>query len=152
MQPLTRQGELEVVGTYRFAHEAFLAKSTLEAFEVPAWILDENQIRFRWFMADALGGVKIAVRAGDAEKAKEILAGDHSAALENIPEEGLPPAPEEICPQCGVATLEVSRKHTQGGLGQLGLLLLAWLFTGGPAPHYVTRTTVQCRSCGYHSP
>ena len=149
MQPLTRQGELEVVGTYRFAHEAFLAKSTLEAFEVPAWILDENQIRFRWFMADALGGVKIAVRTEDAEQAREILAGDHSAELSDIPEEQLPPAPEETCPQCG-ATLELTRSPT-AGLFKPVLLFLESVLTGAP-PHSRVRTTARCSSCGYHSP
>ena len=147
MQPLTRQGELEVVGRYRFAHEAFLARSTLEAFQVPAWILDENQVRFRWFMADALGGVKVAVRAEDAERAREILAGDHSAELSDTPEGRLPPAPEEICPQCG-ATLQLARNRA-GGLFKPVLLFLEGILTGAP-PHGV-RTTAHCPTCGYHS-
>jgi len=103
----SRQAELEVVGTYRFPHEAQVARGVLEAFGIPAWVIDETQIRLRWYLGNALGGVKVAVRAADASTARELLSGDHSAALESIPETHLPPAPDEVCPRCGSASLEI---------------------------------------------
>jgi len=128
-----RQGELEIVGTYRFPHEAALAKTTLEAYGVEAWVLDEKQIRLRWYMGSAAGGVKLAVRGADADTARELLGGDHSADLAAIPETRLPAAPDELCPHCGADALERVSGHTTGGvlLRMLGF-----------------RRAWRCRACG----
>lgn len=109
-----RRDELEVVGTYGFPHEASLAKSALEAYGVEAWVLDEKQIRLRWYMGEAAGGVKVAVRRADADTAREILGGDHSADLAAILEARLPPAPDELCPHCGADALERVSGRTTG--------------------------------------
>ncbi|MGH2897778.1 MAG: hypothetical protein ACRDMZ_03830 [Solirubrobacteraceae bacterium] len=143
-----RQGDLEVVGTYRFPYEAQLAKSAVEAFGVPGWVLDETQIRFRWYFGDALGGVKLAVRTGDAETAREILSGDHSADLAALPESHLPPALDELCPRCGAELVEVARPRGRGTLRQWLLVLVSWVFAGGPAPHYRRRAR-RCAACGH---
>src|SRR5258706_15524442 len=88
-----RQGELEIVGTYRFPHEAELARTTLGAYGVEAWVLDEKQIRLRWYMGSAAGGVKLAGRRAGAGTAPEPPGGDHSAHLAASPEARLPPPP-----------------------------------------------------------
>ena len=144
-----RQGDLEVVGTFRFPHEALVAKSMVEAFGVPGWVFDETQIRFRWYLGDALGGVKLAVRRADAATARELLAGDHSAALETTAEARLPPSPEEVCPRCGAASLDIARTRTSGRWPEWLSVLLAFTFTGGPAPHYAVDASRRCRAGGY---
>ncbi len=143
-----RQGELEIVSTFRFPHEAALAKTTLEAYGVEAWVLDETQIRLRWFMGSALGGVKLAVREADAETAREILGGDHSADLAGIPEAGLPPAPGELCPHCGSDALERVRGRTSGDVLRRMLLLVLALFLGSHAPDDRLTRAWRCRACG----
>ena len=147
--PATRQGDLEIVGVYRFPHEALIARSAVEAFGIPAWVLDETQIRFRWYLGDALGGVKLAVRSADAAAAREILSGDHSASLEGISESRLPPAPEEVCRRCGSTSLETSRGRTGSRWPEWFWILLSFVFTGGPAPHYAVRTSRRCLACGH---
>jgi len=139
--------EPEIVATYRFPHEAALAKTTLAAYGVDAWVLDETQIRLRWFMGVALGGVKVAVRAADAETAREILAGDHSSDLAGIPESRLPPAPEDLCPNCGAEALERVRGRTSADVLRRIAFLLAD-FVLGPSPHQRYTTARRCRVCG----
>jgi hypothetical protein len=121
----------------------------VEAFGIPGWVLDETQIRFRWYLGDALGGVKLVVRTADAATARELLSGDHSGALENTAEAHLPPAPEEVCPRCGAASLDITRTRTSGRWPQWLYVLLAFSFTGGPAPHYSVQALRRCRACGY---
>jgi hypothetical protein len=139
-----RQGELEVVRSYRFPHEAHIAKSALEAFGVSAWVLDENQVRH---MGDAPGRVKLAVRVEDAEQAEEILSGDHSASLATVPEGRFPAAREEICPRCGAA-LEIGGVRNTTRWRQLVRALAGLFFARGPAPHFSVRASYRCRSCG----
>jgi ribosomal protein S14 len=146
---VSQQGELEIIRSYRFPHEALIAKSALEAFGVRAWVLDENQIRLRWYMADALGGVKLAVRAADVDGAQEILSGDHSAALAAVPEAQLPASQAERCPRCGAPALEIERARVASRWPKVLLIAVAALFAGGPAPHFTVRATSRCRSCGF---
>jgi hypothetical protein len=64
-----RQSGLEIVGNFYRASEALLAQSFLESEGIQAWVFDETQIRMQWHLAAALGGVKVAVRPGDAVRA-----------------------------------------------------------------------------------
>lgn len=151
MRELSRQGDLEIVGSYRFPHEAHLARAALDAGAIRAWVLDEAQIRMRWFMGDALGGIKVAVRSEDAADARALLARDFSLELRNVPESHLPPAPEEVCPACGSDKfLKTRRREAPAGKHWL-LLLAAWLFAGGPLPHYRFATVRRCAACGHRS-
>jgi hypothetical protein len=147
---VTRQprDELAVVASYRFPYEASLAKATLGAYGIEAWVLDETQIRLRWYMGLALGGVKVAVRGADLEASREILGGDHSADLASVPESRLPPAPEDLCPHCGAEALErVTGRTTRDVLRRMGLLFLA-LLGGGPTPGDSYASARRCRACG----
>ena len=146
--PAGRRSELEVVGAYRFPWEASLAKSALEAFGLEAWVLDETQIRLRWYMGAALGGVKLAVRAEDAEAAREILRGDHSADLAAVPEAKLPAAPDELCPRCGADALEPVSGRTSADVLRRMLLVVLALFAGSHAPHDRLMRGWRCRACG----
>ncbi len=75
-----------IIARYDFPHEAQLAKMTLEASDIAAWLKDENFIRMDWFYSQALGGVKVLVSEQNAKLAKEILSKDFSDTLENINE------------------------------------------------------------------
>jgi hypothetical protein len=49
-----------------------LAKGSLEAAGIQAYLVDDNMIRMDWFISNLLGGIKLKVRAEDAEAAVEI--------------------------------------------------------------------------------
>jgi len=133
--------DLEVVASYNFPHEADLARALLEANEIRAWVLDELQVQQRWYIARALGGVRVAVPRSEAQRAREILAKDHSAALAELPESRLPAAPEEICPRCGTAAGQETRRLIHP---RLLSLVLAFVMT---APIRRTRVEYECPSC-----
>jgi hypothetical protein len=53
--------------------EALLAKGSLESVGIQAYLVDDNMVRLNWFISNILGGIKLQVRAEDAEAANEIL-------------------------------------------------------------------------------
>ena len=128
-----KQGELETVGTYRFPHEAALAKATLAGYGVEAWVFDDTLAELHGYAAAAAGRVKLTVSRADAATAREILDGDHSADLASIPEARIPPGPDELCPRCGADALERVSHHTATAV------LLAMLGF---------REKWRCRACG----
>ncbi|HTO69343.1 MAG TPA: hypothetical protein VMR31_05730 [Myxococcota bacterium] len=145
-----RESTLEIVARYWLPHEALVAKSALEAFGVPAWVLDETQIRMRWYLANTLGGVKLAVRAEDAYTAREILSGDHAADLSSIEEAALPPHPSEVCERCGLPSIGAPRRRAAGWWQILGAAL-ALSTLSGPAPRFAKEAVSRCAACGHVS-
>lgn len=149
MGSIRRQSGLEVVGSFTYLHEADVAKALLDSEGIRAWIFDELQVQMRWHLSAALGGVKVAVSPSDAERARELLATDHSDALAEIAEQALPAHPAEACPHCGEpASGEARRQRLPGPLQWL--VSLAFLPTGVlfPRRRFVTRR--ECAACGNH--
>lgn len=64
---------LITVGIYGTPHEAGLAKSELEAYDIPAFVADEFTIGMNSLYSNALGGIKVNVPASCAEEACRIL-------------------------------------------------------------------------------
>ena len=144
---LENQSGLAVVGSYLYPHEADLACATLEAHDVPAWVLDAHQVQMRWHLSAALGGVKVAVAPEDAERAAEILREDRSGDLENLPESLEPPHEDERCPRCGVAgdsvDVHISGVSARTILGAIISFVFGFLF-----PLRTVAVEYVCRSCG----
>lgn len=53
--------------------EARLAQTLLETAEIESWLADEATVQMNWLLMNAVGGVKVRVRAADAERAREIF-------------------------------------------------------------------------------
>ncbi|MFH1609057.1 MAG: DUF2007 domain-containing protein [Candidatus Bipolaricaulota bacterium] len=66
-------GETVVVASYTRPVEVHLTRMRLEAEGIQAFVLDEQAITANPFLAPALGGVKVAVAAADAARARAIL-------------------------------------------------------------------------------
>lgn len=94
-----------VAETYSFPYEAQIAKTQLEASEIPARIENEHTINMDWLYSNALGGVRLLVPESYVEEAKTILAQDFSQELEQ--EFGL----SECCPKCGSTDI---KPYTEG--------------------------------------
>src|ERR1700686_753685 len=62
------------VATFTLRHEAELAKLHLGASGVTAWLADEGVVGAHPFLAYAVGGIKLQVAAGDANRARAVLA------------------------------------------------------------------------------
>ena len=50
--------QLVTIGTYSTSYEANLVKSELEAFDVDAFLADDNTVNMNWLWSNALGESK----------------------------------------------------------------------------------------------
>ncbi len=109
--------ELITVATFRFAHEAELARLHLAEVGVRAFIADAETVAMDWLLGNAIGNVKLQVPRDRAEEAAGILANEQRLRLEDHPDtdedddedetgfclacgEELP-EDESKCPSCG---------------------------------------------------
>jgi hypothetical protein len=144
--PKTQAG-LEVVGNFWYSYEAHLAKALLVSEGLEAWVLDEHHVSLRWHFAAALGGIKVAVLAADAARARALLAEDRSEALEGISEQSLPAGGEERCPACGGESTSTTRSLVMPTLWQW-LQSLFFLAFGLLVPRRRVRFQHRCE-CGH---
>lgn len=117
--------------------EAGAIQSELEANGIRTFLADENIVGAHAFLANAVGGVKVQVAAGDEARAREILL-----------ERQQPRTPSTnpridtgwgVCPQCGGVNLMPFRE----ALGWKGVLLLFGLLVVRP------QSKLRCNSCEY---
>ena len=67
--------DLVTVATFPDVAQAELARERLELEGVQAFVLDEQTGGVMPFMVGSIGGIRVQVAPGDAEKAREILGG-----------------------------------------------------------------------------
>ena len=75
----TQADDLLTVATFRNYVHAQLAQTRLLASGILAFLFDDNTIRMNWFLATALGFVKLRVPRVEAVEALEILGLDPGA-------------------------------------------------------------------------
>lgn len=95
--------DLVTIDRFLFIANAEIARATLEAAGIDAVLVDENIVRMSWGDAQAHGGVRLQVRAEDADEAREILEeSDFSRAPAPPPAESFDDLEsDEICRRCG---------------------------------------------------
>ena len=97
------------IATYSSAQHAHLAKGLLGAHDIPAAVLDEHVANLAGPAIGYVEGVRLQVRACDAQEALEILdLSDEDELLEGAPEDyagpaeaDIQPAEGQLCPLCG---------------------------------------------------
>ena len=122
---------------FRDLPDALLAKGSLESAGIQAYLVDDNMIRMDWFISNLLGGIKLKVRAEDAEAAYEIL---NQPTPEILDVEGIGNFEQPKCPSC--QSLDVSREELDKPISYLTA------YAGVPLPVYKTGWT--CHACGHH--
>jgi hypothetical protein len=120
---------------FRDLPEALLAKGSLESAGIQAYLLDDNMIRMDWFISNLLGGIKLKVRAEDAEAASEILNQPIPAMLDI---EGIGNFEQPQCPHC--QSLDVSYEELNKPIAYMTA------YAGVPVPVYKKGWT--CHECG----
>jgi hypothetical protein len=94
--------DLVTIDRFIFIAEAEIARATLEAAGIDAVLTDENIVRMSWGDAQAHGGVRLQVRAEDAEEAQAILAETNlEAETTPSPQTFDDLEPGETCRRCG---------------------------------------------------
>jgi hypothetical protein len=131
------QRALVVIQQFRDMPEALLAKGVLDSAGIECHLFDDNMVRLDWFISNLLGGVKLAVRAGDAAAAIEIL---ELPTAEVFEVEGLGKYEQPHCPRCE----SVAVRHE--AYMDKRFALPALVVAGLPVP--VPRNVWKCDSCG----
>ena len=68
-----RFADLVTIRRYHDFGMAMIAKSLLENAGIECYMADENTVRIDWLYLNAIGGMRLQVRAEDAEKAIALL-------------------------------------------------------------------------------
>jgi hypothetical protein len=126
--------DLQVVDSFLYPHDAFLARAALETAGIRVAMADDHIIAMDWRLAYAVGGIKLQVRASDLAEAREILSAAREAALAREDDEEPDP-----CSRCGSTNTKRLTLKTPA--------FLTWLLLG--APLFPVRRRVRCQNCGY---
>lgn len=131
--------DLITLWRYRDLPEALIAYSKLHAEGFDCFLADDNVVRLNWFWSNAIGGVRLQVRADDGESAIAVLAQEipDSFSAEEVGEEYLQPA----CPKCGSRDVGFETMYR-------GIALAALQFCAVPLP--TPKDRWECEDCGHH--
>jgi hypothetical protein len=121
MPPAALPDDFILLRRFRDMPEVLLASSILNSAGVEYYLGDENLIRMDWFYSNLIGGIKLWVRAADAETAAAMLE-------QNVPEsidfasdgEGAGNYQQPHCPVCG--SFDISFEELDKPVAFLGLL------------------------------
>jgi hypothetical protein len=116
---------MKIIANYSKPEEAHMARARLEGHGVPAEVRDDLTVGAYWFLSNAVGGVKLAVKEEDEEAAREVL--------------DLPPSEEGMlqCPACGSQNVKLRELSWTAGIA---------MALGFVVP--VSSRKVDCRDCG----
>jgi hypothetical protein len=132
---------LVVVRSFSLPHEAHLARSVLEAAGIDAVIADEHIVAADWLYSNAVGGVKVLVRAADADTARSVL--DTPAQTPDDvhqPAEVPPETDVTRCARCGAEDIAFESRGRR-------VAVLSWLLAG--IPLFPVRRRLKCGRCGH---
>lgn len=132
----TMSDSLVTVASFTYPWEADLARSKLEAADIPAFVTDAETVSLNWFLSNALGGVRVRVPKEYEDKALAVLNAEVHAV------EWVAPGKQAAhpCPQCGANESTPFR-------GRWWLPFVSWLV--GDLPLLSRERKRKCHACGY---
>ncbi len=130
---------LVTIATYSHPTEAYIPKTKLGSEGIWAFVADGDTVAANWLYSNAIGGVKLRVKAEDVERALEILT-QEAEPLEWDEEELGEADEEERCPECGSLNTCYERYAMRW-------IFLSWLILQFPLPFF--KRTWQCQECGH---
>jgi len=116
--------------------DALLAKTVLDSAGIECFLFDANAIRMDWLYSNALGGVKVCVRASDAPAATELL---DQKTPDEIAMGDAGDYKQPRCPQCGSVDISFGENGRR--------LSYVTVAVGVPLP--VKRGGWKCHACGH---
>jgi hypothetical protein len=125
--------ELVTIRTFRDLPEALLAKGSLDSSGIQCALVDDNMVRLDWFISNLLGGIKLQVKAEDADAADDILS---QPLPEHFDVSGVGEYEQPRCPKCG--SLDINFRELQSS---------AYLSMALNVPIPFHRCAWHCHSC-----
>ena len=128
--------ELKMIRRYRDLPEALLAKTGLESAGIECFLTDEHIVRIDWFWSNLLGGVKLHVKAEDADAVLEIL---DQPSQEGFEVEGIGRYDRPRCSSCNSIDIHFE---------ELSRVAFVSAYLLVPIPLHCKGW--KCHSCGHH--
>lgn len=125
--------ELVTIRTFRDLPEALLAKGSLDSSGIQCALVDDNMVRLDWFISNLLGGIKLQVKAEDADAAEDILS---QPIPEHFDVSGVGEYEQPRCPKCGSLDINFRELHSSAYLS---------MALNVPIPFH--RRAWRCHSC-----
>ena len=121
--------DLVTIDRFLFIANAEIARATLEAAGIDAVLVDENIVRMSWGDAQAHGGVRLQVRAEDADEARAILEEtDLSGEPEASPAQSLDDLEAgETCHRCGSEQIFPAESRAKGFARAILFMMLGFV-------------------------
>lgn len=133
-----KPAELVTIATFSYPTEAWIPKTRLEAEGIWSFVADADTVMMNWLYSNAIGGVKLQVRAEDVDRAVEILHSEPPDITADVAayfeEEAV------LCPVCQSAEVRFEKYAMR-------LVYLSWLLLRFPLPFLKQRWL--CQSCGH---
>jgi len=126
--------ELVTIRQFRDLPEALLAKGSLQSAGIECFLADENLVRLDWFISNFIEGIKLNVRAADAEIAQQLL---DEPILEGLYVQGIGLYEQPRCPKC--QSLDVNFQELDRPIAYMSAFLRL------PMP--VQRPAWRCHAC-----
>ena len=126
--------DLVLIRQFRDLPEALLAKGSLESSGIECFLADENLVRLDWFISNFIGGIKLSVRAEDAEIARKLF---DEPILEGLYVHGVGLYEQPSCPKC--QSLDVNFRELDRPIAYMSAFLRV------PIPMH--RKGWRCHSC-----
>src|SRR3984885_9764413 len=122
--------QLITIRQFRDLPEALLAKGCLESVGIECFLGDENLVRLDWFISNFIGGIKLKVKAADAETAQKIL---DEPILEGLYVQGVGLYEQPRCPKC--QSLDVNFRELDKPIAYMSAFLRVPMPIQRPAWH-----------------
>jgi tetratricopeptide (TPR) repeat protein len=144
--------QLITIATFSYPTEAYIPKTKLETEGIPSFLANEYTVNMYWLYSNAVGGVKLQVKAGDVERALAILT-PAPLASEEIEEDQEDSAEDDSqCPNCHSVDITYEKYR-------MGWVFASWLLSGfslgfffgimGGFPLPFLKRKWHCRDCRY---
>jgi DNA-directed RNA polymerase subunit M/transcription elongation factor TFIIS len=135
---------LKTVATFEYAHFAHLAKAKLQSEDIECFLFDENTSSMIWFYTNAIGGIKLKVRAEDFDRAERILKENADGIGDDydiIQDKTVLEDRDEIitCPKCGAGSVKYEKYSKR--FAYLSIILLGF-------PLLFRNRRYECLNCG----
>lgn len=124
--------ELVTIRSFDNYFSANLILTRLQHDGIECYLKDEHTVTIDPLLSNAIGGIKLVVKEGDAEEANKLLRAYHLEYMQGA-----------TCPKCGSnGFVQVTKKE----VGNYLSAILSWLFVSYAIPE---KYVYQCGNCGY---
>jgi hypothetical protein len=92
---------LVTVAAFQDPYEAHLFRGRLQAEGISAFVAHEMHVANKWYLSNALGGVKVQVSCDDIERARGVERACRQGEYRALLQAQIGDLDEPVCPHCG---------------------------------------------------